>query len=266
VRLDELQTAPIGIADAMNDPQLFGPAFAGPSWDAWRTVAKALEAKPLQPADLVRFQRCTGRQTPPAVPPREVWMPVGRRGGKDRFVSLVAAALGCLRDWSAVLAPGEAASIVIVAVDRSQARITFKYLEALIATVPALSAMFVRRTREVLELSNGLSIEVATSSWRSIRGRTVVVAILNEVAFLRDETSANPDVALLHAIRPALATVPNALLLGVSSPYSRRGVLWAAYRDHWGRNDDPVLVWSAPSQVMNPSIPDHVIAAAMAEE
>ena len=37
------------------------------------------------------------------------------------------------------------------------------------------------------------------------------------------ETGANPDTEILAALRPGMATVPGALLIGVSTPYARRG-------------------------------------------
>ena len=40
---------------------------------------------------------------------------------------------------------------------------------------------------------------------------------------------ANPDVEIVAALRPAMATVPGAVLLGISSPYARRGILWQQY-------------------------------------
>src|SRR5262249_40899981 len=76
-----------------------------------------------------------------------------------------------------------------------------------------------------------------------------------------DEEAANPDVEILNALRPAMATVPDALLLCLSSPYARKGELWRAYDRHFGRDGD-VLVVNAPTAVMNPTGPRSVIGAA----
>ena len=103
-----------------------------------------------------------------------------------------------------------------------------------------------------------------TASFRAVRGYTVCAAILDEVAFWPAEDSANPDVEILNAIRPAVATVPGALLLGISSPYARRGVLWEAFRHHHAQDGDPVLVWQAPTLAMNPTIDQRIIAEAYA--
>jgi hypothetical protein len=40
-----------------------------------------------------------------------------------------------------------------------------------------------------------------------------------------------------------MATVSGALLLALSSPYARKGVLWDAHRKHYGKDNDRVLVW-----------------------
>jgi hypothetical protein len=57
-----------------------------------------------------------------------------------------------------------------------------------------------------------------------------------------------------------LARHHQGLLLGISSPYARRGVLWEAYHQHHGKDGDPVLVWQAPTRAMNPTIPESFIA------
>jgi hypothetical protein len=62
-----------------------------------------------------------------------------------------------------------------------------------------------------------------------------------------------------------MATVPGAVLLGISSPYSRRGALWDAYRQHMGKDGD-VLVWQAATRSMNPSVPLAIIEKAYAED
>lgn len=94
-------------------------------------------------------------------------------------------------------------------------------------------------------------IEIHTASFRAVRGYSVVAAICDELAFWRSDESANPDAEILAALRPAMATIPGALLLAISSPYARRGALWTAYRDHYGRHNSDVLVWQAASRAMN---------------
>ena len=56
-----------------------------------------------------------------------------------------------------------------------------------------------------------------------------------------------------------MATIPGAMLLCASSPYARRGALWDAHRRHFGKDGDPILVWQAPTRVMNPTVPQRVI-------
>jgi hypothetical protein len=58
-----------------------------------------------------------------------------------------------------------------------------------------------------------------------------------------------------------MATIPGAMLLCASSPYARRGVLWEAFRKHFGKPSS-VLVWKADTQTMNPTVPLTVIVDA----
>ena len=68
---------------------------------------------------------------------------------------------------------------------------------------------------------------------------------------------------MIDAVRPAMATVPGAMLLCASTPYARRGVIWNAHRRHHGHEGDPVLVWQAPTRAMNPTVPQRVIDEAV---
>ena len=80
------------------------------------------------------------------------------------------------------------------------------------------------------------------------------VVPLDEIAIWEsDETSAEPDVEIIKAIRPGMATIPGAMLLCASSPHARRGALWEAHRKHFGQDGDPVLVWQAATRAMNGS-------------
>src|SRR5258705_13604911 len=111
--------------------------------------------------------------------------------------------------------------------------------------------MIERETADVIQLSNSIDIEVATASFRTIRGRTIAAGLMDELAFWQGEDSANPDVEIIGALRPAMATIPRALMLKASSPYSRRGVLWNDHRKHYAKEDSPVLVWQADTRTMN---------------
>jgi hypothetical protein len=78
---------------------------------------------------------------------------------------------------------------------------------------------------------------------------------LDELAFWRDDASANPDAEVMNAIRASMATFgDDALVIAGSSPYSRSGVLWSAYKRFHGQDDPHNLVWQAPTRVMNPSV------------
>ena len=51
----------------------------------------------------------------------EAWLICGRRSGKSFILALIAAYLAVFRDWRVHLAPGEAATIMVLASDRKQA-------------------------------------------------------------------------------------------------------------------------------------------------
>ena len=92
-----------------------------------------------------------------------------------------------------------------------------------------------------------------------MRGYTIVAALCDELAFWPTDDSAEPDYEVLNALRPGMVTIPNAMLLCASSPYARRGALWDAHRRHFGKDDDPILVWHADTRTMNPTVPQRVI-------
>src|SRR5262249_44240447 len=221
--------------------------FVSRSWSAWRIILAAIFGLPLDAEQLAVFRELTGRQSSPLEPVREAWIVAGRRAGKSRIAALVAVFLAVFRDYSAVLAPGERGTVMVIAADRRQARTVFRYLVGIVEREPSLKGLVARRTQDALDLKNGVTIEIHVSSYRSVRGYTIVGAVLEELAFWRDETSANPDVEVINALRPAMATVAAALLLAISSPYWRRGALWSAYKENFGQDRAQTLVVQAPT-------------------
>jgi len=254
------------ILDLMDDPQVFGPWFQGPSWGAWRTFLKVLFGLPLRPAERTTYTTHTGRQHAPTAQATEAWLIVGRRGGKSLISALIAVYLACFKEYVGVLTAGERGTVMVIAADRQQARTVFRYIAGLLDGVPMLARLIEARTKDTITLTNRVSIEVHTASFRAVRGYTVIGAVLDEIAFWPCEESASPDSEIVRAIRPAMATVPGAMLVGISSPYARRGELWRAYRDHYGKDGDPVLVWQAETRAMNAAVPQAVIDAAYAED
>ncbi|WFM70986.1 hypothetical protein [Halomonas sp. CKK8] len=252
----------MNILDATRDPHLFARWFERGDWSAWFAFLAALFALPLDDDQRRIFEACTGRSQPTREPCKEAWLVVGRRGGKSFVTALVAVFLAAFHDYRPYLQPGERGTVLILAADRKQARTILRYVRGLLENVPMLAALVERDTADGIDLKTRVSIEIHTASFRATRGYTVVAALCDEVAFWRSEETANPDVEIINALRPGMATIPNAMLLGLSSPYSRRGVLYDAHRRYFGQDDAPVLVWQADTRTMNPTVPEHVIAEA----
>jgi hypothetical protein len=256
----------MNILDAMQDPELFGCAIRDrATWAGWRSCLAAIFGLAMTPEQLALYRECTGRAEPPTTSVREAWLVVGRRGGKSFVLALVAVFLACFHEWRSHLAPGERATVMVIAADRRQARVIMRYIKGLLQSVQMLARMVEAERQEAIDLTNRVTIEVHTASYRTVRGYTVVAALLDELAFWRGEDSANPDTEVLGALRPAMATVPGAVLLGASSPYARRGALWDAHRRHFGK-DGPVLVWQAPTRTMNPTVPQRVVDEALEDD
>jgi hypothetical protein len=74
------------------------------------------------------------------------------------------------------------------------------------------------------------------------------------VAFWRDENSANPDVETLRAIRPGMSRFPNPLLIGISTPYRKKGLLYQRYNNYFAQDKDRILVIQAETRLLNPDI------------
>ena len=254
------------ILDALDHPAVFGPFFRGPSWDAWKVFLAALFGLPMDAAALAAFQRHTGRTLAPCTPFNEAALVIGRRGGKSRILALIAVYLCVFRDYRPYLAPGEVATVAVIAADRKQARSIFRFILGMLRAVPTLASMIIDETADSIVLSNSVTIEIATASFRVTRGYSFAAVLCDETAFWRDESSMTPDVEIFRALRPGLASIPGSVLLNASSPYRRAGVLFNSFKTHYGRDGARVLVWKATTAEMNPSLDPSIIAEAYAED
>jgi hypothetical protein len=254
----------MNILEAIADPHLFAPWFRDPAtWTAWRAFLAALFALPMSDVELELFARHTGRATAPLAPFNEAYLVCGRRAGKSAILALVAVFLGTFKNYAPYLAPGERGTIAIIAADRKQARVIFRYLASLLRGIPMLAQLIERETAESFDLTNRVTIEVSTASYRTARGYTFIAILADELAFWRSDDSANPDTEVLAAVRPGMGTIPGAILLCASSPYARRGALFEAFQRYHGDDNAPVLVWKAPTRAMNPTMAQRTIDEAM---
>jgi hypothetical protein len=258
----------ISIADALRSKQLFGRFFLGASWNRWVAVIKAAYAEPLTAAELIEFHEVADRD-PPKRRVKTLACVVGRGGGKDSIASFCATYAAMNFDpKTSKLRPGEQAYVVCIAVDRDQAGIVFKYIRALFEEIPTLAAMVKSIASDTIELNNRVTIQVTTNSFRSIRGRSILCAIFDELAFWRDDSarSANPDVEVAGAISPGLARVPNSMLIMISSAHRRSGLLYDRYKTFYGKDDDSTLVVRGTTMQFNSSFDQSIIDRDLAED
>lgn len=251
----------LDIIDRIRSKHYFGslPAFRElESWTSWVAWLKAIFALEMSPAELALYRKCTGRQNPPANEPAEAFTIVGRRGGKSFISALTAVHVACFREYRRFLNAGETAAVIVLARDRDQAKIVFRYVKGILNSIPLLAKMVIAERADEIELNNSVTIMVKTSDYRAIRGLTVALCILDEVAFW-DSQGVSPDREILTALRPAMASIPNAKLLAISTAYAKSGVLFEAFREHYGQQDDHSLVWVADTRTMNPTISEELI-------
>ena len=117
---------------------------------------------------------------------------------------------------------GERGVLLCVALDQRVAKIILDYAEAYFERSPILKQLIANRTADALGLTNGISLEVRPASFR---GPTYIAVIADELVFWYvDAAYANPDVEILNAVEPGLATTGGPLILA-SSPHARRGAL-----------------------------------------
>ncbi len=243
------------ILSAIADPKVFGRHFTAESWKPWLAFLAVLFGLPMTPDQAAVFRKCTGRTDTPTDPFNEAWLICGRRSGKSFVLATVAVFLACFRDFRPFLQAGERGTVMIVAADRKQARTIFRYVVGLLEATPMLAALIQRKTLDSIDLSNGITIEIHTASYKTTRGYTIVAALLDEIAFWDAEDSANPDGEVINAVRAGMATIDGAVMMVASSPFAKAGELHQAFKRYHAENGAPVLVWRAPTWIMNPTLP-----------
>lgn len=245
------------------------PHLAEKSREAWHVFLAAAFGEQLDDDQKKIFESCTGRTEEFLDAVREIWLICGRRAGKSEIVAFLAVYLACFRTYKR--SKGEKIIGMVLAADREQAGVIMNYISEMLHSHKRLEALIARRgtqfreTQKSITLTTGITIRVNTSNYRRVRGYTIAFVLCDEIAFWESEDAANPDHEVLKALRPALGTT-RGMLICLSSPYWEKGELYKAHQRHYGKNDSKVLVWKAPTRVMNPTFPQEDVDAAYEED
>ena len=72
---------------------------------------------------------------------------------------------------------------MLVAADREQAKILRRYIVGILST-PLLTGLVENQTADTIDLKGSVTVEVVTRSYRTVRGRSVCVAMLGRAGLL----------------------------------------------------------------------------------
>jgi hypothetical protein len=161
--------------------------------------------------------------------------------------------LACFIDHSARLAKGEVGYVLCLSASRDQASLVHNYIRGLLEASPVLAARITHQTQDEITIDGNICIATHSNSYRTVRGRTMLAVVFDETALWHDENSANPDVEVYRAVRPGLMTT-RGMLIGISTPYRRSGLLYERFRDYYNKSDPNILVVKGPSTAFNPTL------------
>lgn len=225
-------------------------------WTNWRVFLKAVYGLPMTDKEHSIYTKFTGRTDEPHTKFREAWGLCGRRARKTAIEALIGAWEGGIefpRTGRGAVAGGERARIPMISKNKDDAKQIKSHLMSILNCKGLRHLLEGEPTAEEVALTTGLDFTIRAVSLTAGRTRASPCAMLDEVAFWQSDESAQPDVEVIAGIRPAMATFPNPLLVGMSSVYGKTGVVWDTYQKHFRNNDSPVLVWVASTVDMHDS-------------
>jgi hypothetical protein len=244
-------------------PRLLGAMIGDlESWRMHLALTRAMDALPPEPGDMEIYRKHTGRTKWPEKSAKEIALILGARGGKSRLCSFIAAHAVVAREYK--LAPGETGYCLIVSPTRKQGSIIKSYTSSYFNQIPALKELLLRETAEEIILKNNLAVAILSSDFKTLRGYTGVLGVIDESAFLHSE-GARPAEEVARALRSRMIST-GGRLIQISTPFSKSGPLWESFRKHWGKDRSATLVWKATSLEANPTLDRELIEQALKDD
>jgi len=92
------------IIKAFEDPKIFGSLIKDQeTWLNWKVCLKAIFGLPMDREELRRYRKFTDRKKPSRVPFKEIFLIIGRRGGKSFISAIIAVFLAVLKTGKDIL-------------------------------------------------------------------------------------------------------------------------------------------------------------------
>jgi hypothetical protein len=141
-----------------------------------------------------------------------------------------------------------------VAQDQRATRIAFDYIRSYMTESALLAPLVEEVLATEIVLTTGVTIGCFPCTLRSLRGWSMPVGVMDEVAFFRLEGQANADAEVQASIRRGMISFPSTRLVKISTPYMKSGILFEDFKRGFGQDDPDLLVWRASSRLMYPTI------------
>lgn len=244
----------VDIIDFVTDPQLLGLSIS----PAQETLLRGIYGLSLRTDEQRELWRqCTGGR-----PYRdghrfaEVTVLAGARAGKDsRIASPIVAFEALFGKHHEHLARGERGVVPLIAQDGRAARVAFGFVRDYIMGSPLLRQHVVGDPKmNEIDLDNRITVMCFPCTLRSTRGFAMPCGVLDELAFYRLEGQVDSDDEVQASVRRGMLGFPQTLLIKISTPYMKGGVLYEDFKRAFGQDDPDLLVWKASSALMNPTL------------
>jgi len=246
----------VDIITAFEDEKVFGSSMREQkTWSMWKVFLKTVFGlgDQITGEEFQLFKRFTGRDEKPMQQYEEIYCISGRQSGKTWICSLCCVYLAALTDfWSDKLSPGEKVILPLIAVDQKQAQQSLNYVKGILHSSPILEKRIINELTWEIELRNSVIIRVSAANWRTAtRGARYIGLLLDEAAFMKDQSHEYNAEAIISSVKPAL--LPGGLIMAISSAHGRFGLMYSNWQESWGKEDPRVLIWRSDTSSMNPT-------------